>query len=419
MIADIFDLRRTSETGFFPIRQYSLKQMRVLGFLCRSVNQARIRRRVLWLELLDRFEIGRVGHDFCELLHLLQLIQSCFRLLLLNDSSAHDNSSLFWLTQNVSPNKKSTTTNSRRSRDSRQHVSLQIEGHRSVLPLSRRGHSRRRFSRPSRTNRSADKIVSKFPHWTGKFATFSERVVERVDEHVDFFFADDERRKDFQHVHRVTGDLRENAVLAQYLGYDHLREEHLVDLVQKLPSHLKLELVRFVKLNAHHQAFAAHFFYEGMLRLQPFDSLREQRAHFSCALDQIFLIDDFQRCQSTRHCEIVAAEGCGVHNAAIHAAKRLLINFAAGDNCAARHVTAAQRFREGDDVGLQIPMLESEHLTRSTEAGLDFIRDQQRSVFAAKFLGTNKEIRLWRLTAFALNGLDDKRRHIACAQLPI
>src|SRR5206468_8239768 len=65
------------------------------------------------------------------------------------------------------------------------------------------------------------------------------------------------------------------------------------------------------------------------------------------------------------------------------------------------------------------PMLESEHLTRSTEAGLDFIRDQQRSVFAAKFLGTNKEIRLWRLTAFALNGLDHKRRHIARAQLPV
>src|SRR5205823_6289599 len=97
MIADIFDLCGTSETGFFPIRQHSLKQMRVLRFLRRSVNQARIRRRVLRFELLDRFEVSRVSHDFGKLLQLLQLVQLCFGLLLLNDSSAHDNSSLFWL----------------------------------------------------------------------------------------------------------------------------------------------------------------------------------------------------------------------------------------------------------------------------------------------------------------------------------
>src|SRR6476646_12106018 len=106
MIADIFDLRRTSETGFFPIRQYSLKQMRVLGFLCRSVNQARIRRRILWLELLDRFEIGRVGHDFRKLLQLLQLVQFCSGFLFFNDSSAHDDSSLLWLNSKRTPEQK-------------------------------------------------------------------------------------------------------------------------------------------------------------------------------------------------------------------------------------------------------------------------------------------------------------------------
>src|SRR5262249_62376979 len=40
-------------------------------------------------------------------------------------------------------------------------------------------------------------------------------------------------------------------------------------------------------------------------------------------------------------------------------------------------------------------------------------------VLVAKFLRTNKKIRLWRLAAFALNGLDDKRGDIALAQLPI
>src|SRR6266480_4180500 len=127
MIADIVYLRSTTEPRFLPIRQHSLKQMGVLRFLRGSVNQARIRRRVLRFELLDRFEISRVGHDFGKLLQLLQLIPLCFGLLLLHNSSAHDNSSLFCLKPNVSPNKTSTTTNSTRSRNSRQHLSLRAE----------------------------------------------------------------------------------------------------------------------------------------------------------------------------------------------------------------------------------------------------------------------------------------------------
>src|SRR6187455_2442122 len=121
MITDVFDLRRTAESGFFPIRQYFLEQMPVLWFLGRGVNQAWVCRRVLWLELLDRLKIGRIGHDFRKLFQLLQLIQFCSGLLLLNDSSAHDNSSLFDLVQNVRLNKRTTTKNSTRLRNYGQH----------------------------------------------------------------------------------------------------------------------------------------------------------------------------------------------------------------------------------------------------------------------------------------------------------
>src|SRR4051812_24601229 len=152
----------------------------------------------------------------------------------------------------------------------------------SVWPwLRRRGDSRRRFSHPSRTDRSTDKIVPEFPHRSRKFATLHQYVVQSVNEHVDFFFADDQRRKDFQHVHAMTGYLRKNTMFAQHLSDDHLREEHLVDLVQKLPCHLELELARFVKLDAHHEAFATYLLYEGMFCLQSFDFLHEQCAHFS------------------------------------------------------------------------------------------------------------------------------------------
>src|SRR6476646_5298979 len=79
--------------------------MRVLLLLSGSINQARIRRRVLWLVLLDRFKISRVGHDFRKRLQLLQLIQFCFGLLLLNNSSAHDNS-FFFLNSKRKPEQK-------------------------------------------------------------------------------------------------------------------------------------------------------------------------------------------------------------------------------------------------------------------------------------------------------------------------
>src|SRR4029078_3530403 len=77
--------------------------MRVFRFFRRGVNQAGIRGRVLWLKLLDRFKIGRVGNDFRKLLQLLQLIQFCFARLLFNNSGAHDNSSLFWLSSKRMP----------------------------------------------------------------------------------------------------------------------------------------------------------------------------------------------------------------------------------------------------------------------------------------------------------------------------
>src|SRR6266513_966514 len=147
MITDVFDLRRTTEPGFLPIRQHSLKQMRVLRFLTRRINQARIRRRVLRFELLNRFEVGRVGHDFGKLLQLLQLVQLCFGLLLLNDSSAHDNSSLFWLKPNVRPNKRSTTTKSTR---------------RAQLGATRFAVSRRKSKRPSSVKQM--RILPKAPH---------------------------------------------------------------------------------------------------------------------------------------------------------------------------------------------------------------------------------------------------------------
>src|SRR5438309_3643456 len=63
--------------------------MPVLLLLGSGINQARIRRRIFRLKILDRFKVGRIGHDFGELLQLLELIQLCP--FLVRDSSAHKN----------------------------------------------------------------------------------------------------------------------------------------------------------------------------------------------------------------------------------------------------------------------------------------------------------------------------------------
>src|SRR5438876_6072086 len=90
MIADVFDLRLATQPRVLPILQNFTQQMSVLLLLSSGIHQTRIRRRVLGLEVLDRFEVGSVRDDFSELLQLLKLIQLRFSFFLFGDHSAHN-----------------------------------------------------------------------------------------------------------------------------------------------------------------------------------------------------------------------------------------------------------------------------------------------------------------------------------------
>ena len=57
---------------FFRSVKNFFEQMRVLLLLRGGVNQARIRRRVLRFEILDRFEVARVGNDLGKFLELFR-----------------------------------------------------------------------------------------------------------------------------------------------------------------------------------------------------------------------------------------------------------------------------------------------------------------------------------------------------------
>src|SRR6202011_2588869 len=108
-----------------------------------------------------------------------------------------------------------------------------------------------------------------------------------------------------------------------------------------------------------------------------------------------------------------------MHDAAIHPAESFLINLAPRYDRAARHISAAQCFRERDDVRFEIPMLETKHFTGATQPGLHFIGNQERPVWAAKLLGPLEKIAFGRLTTLALHRLDHECGHITRAQLAI
>ena len=169
-------------------------------------------------------------------------------------------------------------------------------------------------------------------------------------------------------------------MLAQHLRHHHLGEEHLVDLVQKLPRHLEFELGRLLKLDPDHQAFATHFFDERMLVSQHVDLRHQERTHFRRIFDKVLVVYHLERGEPARHRKVVTTECRRMNNAAIHARKSFLINFAPRHDRAARDVTATQCFRQSDDVRLEVPMLKAEHFSGATESGLHFIGDEQRSV---------------------------------------
>ncbi|MEY2493434.1 MAG: hypothetical protein QOH24_2385, partial [Verrucomicrobiota bacterium] len=242
-------------------------------------------------------------------------------------------------------------------------------------------------------------ILADFPHRAGELATLRQDVVERGDEEIDLAFADDQRRQNFDNVHGVPGHLGQNPMLAQHLSDDHLREKDFVDFVKEFPRHLQFELGRLVELDPDNEAFPAHFLDEGMFGAQCINAFRQERAHSFRIFNQLFLIEDIEGGQAASHGEIVPAEGRRMDNATVHSTERFLVNLAPGHNRAARDVTAAQAFRQGDDVWLQVPMLEAEHFPRAAKSGLDFVANQQRAVPPAKFLGAFKEIRFRRLTA--------------------
>ena len=67
IVDHVLDLRRAAKPAALAVGDHFLEQMTVLLLLRRGVNQARISRRILRLEILDRLEVAGIGDDLGEL----------------------------------------------------------------------------------------------------------------------------------------------------------------------------------------------------------------------------------------------------------------------------------------------------------------------------------------------------------------
>ena len=83
----------------------------------------------------------------------------------------------------------------------------------------------------------------------------------------------------------------------------------------------------------------------------------------------------------------------------------------AGDDRAERHA-AGDALGQADDVRLDAPVLDGEHLAGAAHAGLHFVGDQQDAVLVAQLAQLAMELRRrHEVAAFALDRLDEDRRH--------
>ncbi len=115
-------------------------------------------------------------------------------------------------------------------------------------------------------------------------------------------------------------------------------------------------------------------------------------------------------CQRSRTGQRVTAKGGGVQERVVEQHREYLLG---SDRRTNRHHAAAERFRQAENVRLNVLMLAGKHFAGAAHAGLYFVEDQQRTKLIAK-LTHSRQITLRRQdhAAFPLDRLQDHRCHI-------
>ena len=180
----------------------------------------------------------------------------------------------------------------------------------------------------------------------------------------------------------IARDLREDAVVAEQRHDHELGEQTRFASSPAGPLRPQSHRSRPAELDADHEAAAANLVHD----LVPFGRHRVQPAISALAgggraLDDRLRIDGVQRREPGRHREHVLAEGRAVHDGAVHLVEhRLDHDLPLRDHRADRHVAAGQRLGHGDQIGLDLPLLEREERAGAPEPGLHLVDGEQRAV---------------------------------------
>ena len=173
------------------------------------------------------------------------------------------------------------------------------------------------------------------------------------------------------------------------------------------------------ELQPDHQALAAHLVEELVPLDQRLECLDERVAGAAGPIDDVLVVERGQAWPGRRpwpvDCVLKVEEWTTARSIELYT----LSNTAAELIMAPTgHEAAGQRLGDGDDVGLETPVLVGEELARPPHAGLHLVDGQQRLVLAAQLLGRRPELVGRQVDALALDGLDDEGGHVPAAGAP-
>ena len=217
----------------------------------------------------------------------------------------------------------------------------------------------------------------------------------------------------------VAGHLRQHLVILEQRNGDELAEQAGARRFQHVPRGFQREGFRLAEFDADHQPFSARVLHQLVLLHHPGEGVLDARAEPGGVLDQALLLDHLQRGDAGGHRQVVLGEGRAMHDGAVHPVENLVEDRLARQQRADGDMPAGERFRQQHHVRLDIPVLDSQEFACAAHAGLDFVGDQQRPVFAAEGCRIGQEGVVRNVHALALNGLEDEGRVLARGQRPL
>ena len=266
--------------------------------------------------------------------------------------------------------------------------------------------------RPARAAFSAKRIAA-----AGNLLRALQRLLERGGEVLDVRFGHGQRRDALEHVHVVAGGLDQDRVLGEERHRHQLAEDPRLRPLDQAPR--PASSLRLVELDRPEQSETAHVADDVVALEQRLRSLEQQVAEARGAFDQALLVQLVERGEAGGHGQVVRREGRAVADRVLERVEDVVVDLTAHQARPHRHVAARERFRDGDDVGLEAPVLEGEHLPGASEAGLHLVQREVRPVPAAELLRALQVARRGEVHALALHGLDQEQGDILALQFPL